>query len=214
MSAPRAHRDSYRLAARLYDLLEPINRGLRLAGMRMFRPDGGMRILDAGCGTGTHLDLYRRYTCTLHGLDLSPAMLAAARRRAGGRVQLTCARANGMPFPSGAFDLVLSMLMLHEMEPTDREATLGEIRRVLKADGRVLLIDFAPGRYEVPRGWFARILIVALELAAGGRHFANHRRFLAAGGLPALLERHRFDIQKTKLLAGGTLGLYLASPGP
>lgn len=56
--------DPYRRVARLYDrLFEPLNRGLRLIGLRMFRPKAGMRILDVGCGTGVHLDLHRRFGC-------------------------------------------------------------------------------------------------------------------------------------------------------
>ena len=59
-------KDAYRNIAWIYDrLFENLNRGLRLAGIRMFRPSKGMNVLDVGCGTGTHLELYQRYKCNL-----------------------------------------------------------------------------------------------------------------------------------------------------
>jgi SAM-dependent methyltransferase len=69
-------KDPYHNVAGIHDRpFESMNKGLRLVGIRMFRPAKGMNILDVGCGTGTHLDLYRRYECNLYGLDTSPSML-------------------------------------------------------------------------------------------------------------------------------------------
>ena len=81
--------DPYRSVASLYDrLFELMNHGLRLAGLRMFRPAKDMSILDVGCGTGTGLELYRRYKCQLYGLDASPAMLNISRGRLAELAQL------------------------------------------------------------------------------------------------------------------------------
>jgi ubiquinone/menaquinone biosynthesis C-methylase UbiE len=76
--------DSYRRVAGIYDkLFEPLNRRLRLLGVRMFPPVQNMKVLDVGCGTGVHLDIYRRSGCELYGIDNSPSMLDVARTRLG-----------------------------------------------------------------------------------------------------------------------------------
>ena len=65
-------KDTYRNIAGAYDrLFDIMNKSLALAGMRMLRPKEGMNILDVGCGTGTHLGLYRRYGCHLYALRKS-----------------------------------------------------------------------------------------------------------------------------------------------
>ncbi len=58
--------DPYRNIAGIYDrLFDGMNKGLRLVGIRMFRPAKGMTVLDVGCGTGAHLELLKRYDCDL-----------------------------------------------------------------------------------------------------------------------------------------------------
>ena len=142
-------KDPYHSVAGIYDrLFESMNKGLRLAGIKLFRPAKGMNVLDVGCGTGTHLDLYRGYECNLYGLDLSPSMLEVARKRLGNAAKLVLGDAAEMPYENSQFDLVIAMLSLHEMCPETRSAVVMEITRVLKTEGRSLLIDFHPGPYR------------------------------------------------------------------
>ena len=117
-------------------MFENMNKGLRLAGVRMFRPSQGMNILDVGCGTGTHLELYQRYQCKLYGIDTSPAMLEIARARLGDSAQLDQGDAATMPYEDHQFDLIVSMLSLHEMPAPTRSGVVTEMQRVLKKDGR------------------------------------------------------------------------------
>jgi ubiquinone/menaquinone biosynthesis C-methylase UbiE len=51
--------------------------------------------------------------------------------------------AEALPFPDAQFDVVLSTLMLHHLPHKLRQQCAGEIRRVLKPQGRVLVVDFA-----------------------------------------------------------------------
>jgi 2-polyprenyl-3-methyl-5-hydroxy-6-metoxy-1,4-benzoquinol methylase len=63
--------DPYRRIAGIYDrVFDRMNQGQRLAGMRMFRPAKEMNVLDVGCGTGSHLEQYRRFGCDVFGIDL------------------------------------------------------------------------------------------------------------------------------------------------
>lgn len=202
--------DPYRRVARIYDrIFDAMNKGLKLVGIRMFRPSKGMSILDVGCGTGSHLEMYQRYKCNLYGLDLSPSMLSVARERLGNTAQLDLGDATNMPYDDKKFDLVMSMLSLHEMSPGTRAAVLQEIKRVLRDDGWVLLIDFHPGPYQPLQGWVSKLIIFFSELAAGREHFRNHRKFLAAGGLSTLIDQHGLRVEKQQVLAGGTFANYL-----
>jgi ubiquinone/menaquinone biosynthesis C-methylase UbiE len=202
--------DPYRRVAGIYDrLFEPLNRGLRLLGLRMFQPEQKMRVLDVGCGTGVHLDKYRRSGCELYGIDTSPSMLDVARDRLGEAAELCLGNATEMPYESHTFDLVLCMLVLHEMEQLTRMSVIGEMKRVLKANGRILLIDFHAGRARPLKGWLTKPVIFLSELAAGRRHFRNYRHFMSSHGLPRLIQKSQLTEEQRKVVAGGTLALYV-----
>jgi demethylmenaquinone methyltransferase/2-methoxy-6-polyprenyl-1,4-benzoquinol methylase len=203
-------RDPYQRTAKSYDtLVEPFNTVIRKIGFKLFPPKQGMRVLDVGCGTGTNLDIYHMAGCKAFGLDLSPAMLEEARRKLGKRAELRLGDASQMPYPDAFFDLVISMLTLHEMPISIRPAVMSEMIRVLKQDGRILLIDFHPGPIRFPKGWFYRAVILSFELAAGREHFRNYRDFLASKGLPRLISSHGLSVEKKKIVSGGNIGLFL-----
>ena len=202
--------DAYRGIAAFFDtIFEPMNRGLRLIGVGMFRPQKGMAILDVGCGTGVHLDLYRKYECSLFGIDASESMLNIAQKRLRGAADLRLADAREMPFEDGTFDLVISMLMLHEMDEPVRGQVIGQMKRVLKDDGRILLIDFHPGPYRFLKGWLTKFVIFFSEVAAGRRHFRNYRNFMSIRGLSSLIETGGLIVEHEKVVGGGGLVLCL-----
>ena len=203
-------KDPYRNIAGIYDrLFENMNKGLRLAGIRMFRPSKGMNILDVGCGTGTHLELYKRYGCNLYGLDLSPSMLEVARARLGESARLELGDATHMPYENQKFDLIISMLSLHEMTQQTRSGVITEMKRVLKVDGHILLIDFHPGPYQPIQGWISKVIIFFSELAAGREHFKNYRQFIATNGLFPLTMQNSLEVERQSILAGGTFAVLL-----
>ena len=207
-------KDAYRNIAGMYDrLFENMNKGLRMAGLRMFRPSKGMNILDVGCGTGTHLELYQRYGCNLYGIDLSPSMLEVAQVRLGKTARVDLGDATDMPYEENKFDLIISMLSLHEMIQETRSGVIGEMKRVLKVDGRILLIDFHPGPYKPIQGWISKVIIFISELAAGKEHFRNYRQFIAAKGLAPLMADNSLEVEKQKILAGGTFEIILVKRG-
>lgn len=118
----------------------------RLAALANIGP--GESVLDAGCGTGSLAIAAKRLagvTGTVIGVDASPEMIDHARRkarRAGADVDFQIARAESLPFPDASFDVVLSTLMMHHLPRAVRELFAAEILRVLRPDGRVLVVDF------------------------------------------------------------------------
>ena len=202
--------DPYRRVAGIYDrLFEPLNRRLRLLGVRMFPPEKNMKVLDVGCGTGVHLDIYRRSGCKLYGIDNSPSMLDVARIRLGVDAELRLADATKMPYESNTFDLIVCMLVLHEMDQRTRMSVIAEMKRVLKTKGHILLIDFHAGPVRPLKGWLTKPVIFLSEMAAGRRHFRNYRHFISIHGLPSLIEESRLKEEQKKVVAGGTLVLYV-----
>ena len=112
-------------------------------------------VLDAGCGTGRNLVFLGRLHgagTAVVGMDHSPVALRHCRGR--GLTRLVCASVNRLPFPAEAFDLVTSFDVL-TAGTVDDAAALGEMARVLRPGGRLLVrvaaYDFLRGRHD--REW-------------------------------------------------------------
>ncbi len=205
--------DAYRRIARRYDsIFGPLNAGLRGLGLKMLPPRQGMAVLDVGCGTGIQLVSYQQAGCRVSGIDTSQAMLDVARRRLGERADLQLGDAARMPYPDGAFDLVLATTVLHEMPPEARGTVLDEMKRVLRPDGRMLLIDFQVGPVRPLRGWLTKAVIATSESAAGRQHHRNYRNFMASGGLPTLFGERGLSVDQRRIVSGGAIGVYLVRP--
>ena len=203
--------DAYSRLARLQDaVMEPLNGPLRDIAVRMVSPRVGMRVLDVGCGTGAQLGRYVAADCDVAGIDVSPAMLGRARKRLGEAVDLRLGDAQRLPFDDGMFDVVTATLVLHELAPVTRDVVAKEMLRVLMDDGRLLVVDFHVGPLRVPQGWAMRGLSVTAELMA--RHLQHSRAFLAEGGVPGLAQRLGVKVERTKVVGGGNMALYLLSP--
>ena len=202
--------DPYKRTAKLYDtLFEPLNKGLRAIGMKLFPPKEGMLVLDVGCGTGIHLERYQKAGCKVFGIDQSPSMLQVARNRLGVSANLHMGDASNMPYSDNKFDLIIMSTVLHEMPSAVRSAVINESKRTLKEDGRVLLIDFHPGPIQPLKGWINKSIITFAEIAAGREHFKNYRNFMATKGLPALISTHGLSVEHEKIVSGGNIALFL-----
>lgn len=91
-----------------------------------------LRILDAGCGTGAMLDLFRRWPgVEVTGMDISPEALRFTRSR--GHEGLVEGDLASLPFASESFDVVTSLDVIEHVQD-DRRA-VAEISRVLRPGG-------------------------------------------------------------------------------
>src|SRR5437667_4434094 len=89
-------------------------------------------VLDLGCGAGM-LALLKRKQVTLTGVDLSPECSLAARRN--GYDATFTAKLSRLPFPDASFDYVVSLDVLGHVGFEEKDAVLGEIKRVLRPGG-------------------------------------------------------------------------------
>lgn len=106
------------------------------------------QVLDVGCGTGRLLNRLVKQYPDLRGtgLDLSPEMLAQARQKAidCDRIQFVPGTSHAMPFGDDQFDAAFcSISFLHYPDPV---VVLGELKRVLKPQGRFYLADYSPSK--------------------------------------------------------------------
>jgi SAM-dependent methyltransferase len=98
--------------------------------------ESGLRILDAGCGTGGTTVELRRFGHVV-GIDLAWEALAPAHGR--GLSALACASIERLPFAAATFDAVTSFEVVYHLGVASDVVALREIRRVLKLGGLFLL---------------------------------------------------------------------------
>ena len=110
------------------------------------RLEPGERVLDLGSGAGTDSLVAAQMVGPeglVHGIDMTPQMLAKARAAAGEmgatNVEFTEAEADALPFPDGSFDVVISNGVI-DLIP-DKDAVFAEIHRVLAPGGRIQIAD-------------------------------------------------------------------------
>jgi ubiquinone/menaquinone biosynthesis C-methylase UbiE len=110
--------------------LEMVRREVRLEGKR---------ILDVGCGVGAFVRRLREFSHDVHGVDIDEERVREGTAQVP---NLALSLGEYLPFAEETFDVVL----LHEVieHVTDDVATLREVRRVLKPNGRAVV--FCPNR--------------------------------------------------------------------
>jgi ubiquinone/menaquinone biosynthesis C-methylase UbiE len=140
----------YDRVAPLYDWYEaPMDAmGGRARRRRVIEGARG-EVLEVGVGTGRNLDLYPP-EAQVTGIDISERMLDRARRRAealGGAVDLRLADVEALPFDDARFDTVTATCVFCSVE--DPLKGLEEVRRVVKPDGEVRLLEHVRPRNPV-----------------------------------------------------------------
>lgn len=100
------------------------------------------RVLDVGCGTSSLFEMISaKYpSAGLVGVDLCAEMLGVARKKMNRHASHFAARANGLPFRSGSFDVVVSCNAFHYFH--EPEECLAEFARVLRPGGRLIITDW------------------------------------------------------------------------
>ena len=153
------------------------------------------RVLEVAIGTGRNLPYYPA-DVTVTGIELSPAMLAIARRRAadlGRDVVLREGDAEHLPCGDASFDTVACALSLCTIP--DPAAAIGEMKRVLVPGGRLLLLDHIASTW--PPVYAAQWLFERITIRAAGEHFTRRQ-------LP-LVRAAGFQVVETERLKAGTV---------
>ena len=110
-------------------------------------------LVDLGTGTGRALELFGLQAEQAIGIDSSREMIAIARanleKNALRNAQVRQGDLYALPFANGSTDLIVIHQVLHYLD--DPARALIEARRILHANGRLLIVDFAPHDLEILR---------------------------------------------------------------
>ena len=109
----------------------------------------GERVLDVGCGTGTLAIRAAGEGSEVIGIDPAAKMVERSRMKAaeaGSSARFQVGVAENLAFEDESFDVVLCTLVLHHLPPGMQDDCLKEMARVLRRQGRLILVDFSgPG---------------------------------------------------------------------
>ena len=185
----------------------------------------GSRALDLCCGTGDVTFAMARAGADAVGLDFNAAMLDVARvRQARGEGDPGCGFLRGdalkIPFQDDRFDVVSISYGLRNL--ADFKQGLNEMRRVAKAGGRLLILDFGVPEFAPWRwGYFAYLKIATPvfgklftgDSAAYAYILESLKNYPAQKGVAGMLEEIGCREVRTFNLLGGVMSIHRAVCG-
>ena len=179
-------------------------------------------VCDLATGTG---DLFRRLAArsgTVGGIDFCLPMLRAGQKLNAGRgLGLTQGDALRLPLKDGSIDCLTVAFGIRNF--ADLRRGLGEIRRVLKQQGTLVILEFGKPQYGI-FGWLYRMYSRHVLPRVGGALTGNRgayeylERTAAAfphgAALCAELQASGFVVDRCRALTGGIAYLYVVRPSP
>lgn len=203
--ATERQREVWDKAAPTYDRkIASVERGLVAGGREWIGARASGRVLEVAIGTGRSLEHYPAEV-TLTGIDLTPAMLDLARRRAKRLsipIDLIEGDAEHLPFADGSFDTVVCELGLCSIPRPD--AAIAEFARVLAPGGTLLLLDHIGSSW--PPVWALQWLLERVTIRTAGEHFTRRQ-------LPLVVAAGLEIVESERSKAGAVERLRARKPG-
>ena len=151
-----------------------------LFGRRFFVPallgllDETSIVADLGCGTGQVAEAMAPFVGQVIGVDASPSMLKAAKKRLVplANVDLRAGSLEALPIDDDAIDAAMMFLVLHHV--TDPARAIAEAARALKPAGKLIVVDMLPHDREEYRAQMGHLWL--------GFHESEIAQFAASAG--------------------------------
>jgi SAM-dependent methyltransferase len=151
----------------------------------------GMRILDAGCGTGEALGWFCEEigACSVVGMDLAAAHTRAARNRAPSQALVVQADLRRPPFHERYFDLIWLVNTINHLE--DPATKLQRLAGLLRSGGRVALgqSSLLPDMYFAWDARLERLTMEAVRQYYRDRYQLDERSLTDVRGLVGIARR-------------------------
>ena len=151
-------------------------------------PSPAARVLDYGCGEATSADLVAAACAQLTLVEAAPNVRAALKARYEANPKIAVLTPDeAAALPPESFDLIVMHSVAQYLAAAELDRLLGVFRRLVKADGTVVIGDIVPPNFAAPHA--------ALALLRFG--LANGFFWAAVGGLIRILVSDYFQLKKT-----------------
>jgi demethylmenaquinone methyltransferase/2-methoxy-6-polyprenyl-1,4-benzoquinol methylase len=191
-----------------------LGRADRLYDWLAAHTQSGWRVLDLGAGTAALALRAASRGAEVVAIDVNPAMLDIARRRAraAGLEERIRWREMGVAemddFPDRAFDAISAGLCFSELGRDERRYALRQARRILRPEGRLLLLDEIRPDSPLHRLLYAVVRIPLVALTWLLTQTSTH----PLPDLGVLLEQLGFEVVEQRTALFGSLVAVVARP--
>ncbi len=179
-----------------------------LENVRQYTPvfagiKAGDRVLDVCSGTGAQVIEYGKRDIIATGIDADINMINTALRKktkqSSSITSFYLADGANLPFSDNCFDYVSISFGIHDKGSGIRSKIVSEMKRVVKKDGALILIDY---QVPLPKNIWA-IFTRTIEFIAGGSHYQNFKDYMNNGGLDTILKNHHLVKKRVDYLKNG-----------
>ena len=180
------------------------------------------RVLEVGCGTGTLTLAAKRQagpSGKVFGIDIIPGMIEVCQRKAAqanADITFQLGSMDDIPFSVNQFDVVMCSFMIFHMSENMRRKGFAEIYRVLKPQGRLLVLDFGKPDNALWRGLYFSYLkafvpclgkVFCGDASAYAYILESLRHYPAQQGVEARMREHGLVQVRTLNLLGGAMSI-------
>lgn len=151
--------------------------------------------LELACGSGTYTPLLAKRAQSLIATDFSADMLAVAKGKYQDHDHIRFEQANALDlsYADAQFDSLFMANLLHVV--TDPEQIIAQAHRVLKADGKIIILDFTMDGMSL----WAKLGMIYRYLKTWGKPPKKARK-LALSDILDLLPKQQFEIEQAALI--------------
>jgi demethylmenaquinone methyltransferase/2-methoxy-6-polyprenyl-1,4-benzoquinol methylase len=187
----------FRLLAPFYDYATFFTFRMRVMVVDFTAAAKDERILDIATGTGQQAFAFGKRGYEIVGIDVSSDMLKiACGKNKYQTVSLALTDATALPFADNCFNTSTASFGLHEMPQHIREKVIQEMARVIKPEGKIVIVDYA-----LPRNSVARHFFYSLIRVYEGKYYPQ----FVNSDLEATLKKCGISVEKILLIALGNV---------